>query len=151
MTNPGSPRSVVPPAPAVPVQGPCPAGTDLRPEPLLGSGTERSQPQGTNPIVSQRARRTPRTSNAHERPGSAPRGLRSEPVTHTNTRDKGSQFSAVHRRVCEVPANHTVRPHWHQSKRQHFPRRALPGAGPVEQQDAQGALPSERGHTGTPG
>lgn len=84
MTNPGSPRSVVPPAPAVPVQGPCPAGTDLRPEPLLGSGTERSQPQEQTQS-SHSVLAAPRALQTRMKGPALPRGGYGPSQSHTQT------------------------------------------------------------------
>lgn len=64
----------------------CPAGTNLLPVPVLGSGTERSQPEGTNQIVTHRGHHTPRTSNAHERKARLlPRGGYGPRQSHTAT------------------------------------------------------------------
>lgn len=177
MTNPGSSRSQGPPAPsrASPARGrplragrrgPCaralPRPT-FAPFPSWGAVPSAPSPRETNQIVTHRSQRTPcahRTLQTHMKgPAHASRGLRSESVTHrNNTRDKRSQFSALHRSVCEVPANHTLRPHWDQSKRQHFPRRTFARSQPRwNTRSARGGLTSECAaatsgdRTGTPG
>lgn len=128
-------------------------GPTFAPSPSWGAvpsaSSPREQTKSSHIVVT-----APRALQTHMKgPAPVPRGLRSESVTHTNNiRDKGSQFSAMHRRVCEVPANHALRPRWHQSKRQHFPRLALarprPGGTPrVRGVRSQPSVPLPRAGT----